>query len=149
MPMYRWVYLVLILVLSSLPVFAKDACKDRELNKGVEAVLRGDIAAAINLFMPLATWGCAEAMYNMGVLTNMMSLQTSTSEGRDLRIDAYMWFTLAAKHHPPGPQRKYSLQNRASSASMTNMTPAQIAEGERLAKAWRAGQKLPAQKPVM
>lgn len=148
MALFRWLCLAFALVATSLTSFAQQPCNRGELDKGTKAVALGDIDTAVDLFMPMAIRGCAPAMHNMGVLTAMMSnVESKNAEGRDLRIDSYMWFTLAAEHHQYEPYRQNSLENRKSFVGDLRMTTAQIAEGERLAKAWRAGQDLPKQRP--
>ncbi len=46
-----------------------------------------------------------------------------------------MWYNLAASRFPPGKDRDRALKNRDIVAK--KMTPAQIAEAEKLAREWR------------
>ena len=50
-------------------------------------------------------------------------------------VQAHMWFNLAASRHPPGKNRKKAVKSREFVAKV--MTPAQISEAEKLARAWR------------
>ena len=47
---------------------------------------------------------------------------------------AHMWFSLAASRYPPGPDRDFAAKHRDFAA--TKLTPAQIAEAQRLAREW-------------
>ena len=49
-------------------------------------------------------------------------------------VQAYMWSSLAASRHAPGFMRSFALKNRERAAA--KMTPAQIAEAQRLAREW-------------
>jgi len=141
---FRWILFLLLLGQASSPSIAKNPCNSAQLNKGVVAFQSGNLGTAVKAFAPSAMRGCAEAMHNMGVLASILSMQGRGPDNRDLAVDAYMWFTLAAHQHPQGPHRENSLSNRA----VLTLNAEQIVEGERLAKAWRAGQKLPAQRPL-
>ncbi len=46
-----------------------------------------------------------------------------------------MWFNLAVSRKPPGKERDFSVKNRDIVAG--KMTPAQIAEAQRLAREWK------------
>ncbi len=46
-----------------------------------------------------------------------------------------MWFNLAASHFALGPYRDLAVEGRDTVA--TGMTPAQIAEAQRLAREWK------------
>ncbi len=50
-------------------------------------------------------------------------------------VRAHMWFSLAASHTASTKVRHLALQDRDAVAAL--MTPAQIAEAEKLARAWR------------
>ena len=49
-------------------------------------------------------------------------------------IQAHMWFNLAASRFPPGEARDKAAKARDVLATL--MTPAQIAEAQRLAREW-------------
>jgi len=50
-------------------------------------------------------------------------------------VQAHVWFNLAVSRHPPGKDRDDSVKNRDIAAKL--MTPAQIAEAQRLAREWK------------
>ena len=50
-------------------------------------------------------------------------------------VQAHMWYNLAASRLPPGKDRDDSVKNRDIAAE--KMTPAQIAEAQRLAREWK------------
>ncbi len=50
-------------------------------------------------------------------------------------VQAHMWFNLAASRLPPGTDRAKAVKNRDHVAK--RMTPAQIAEAQRLAREWK------------
>ena len=57
--------------------------------------------------------------------------------GRGVRQDdvlAHIWFTLAASRFPPGEEHDNAAKGRDWAAA--RMTPAQIAEAEKLARQW-------------
>ncbi len=51
-------------------------------------------------------------------------------------VQAHMWLNLAASRLPPGTGRERTVKNRDILAA--KMTPAQIAEAQRLAREWMA-----------
>ncbi len=94
-------------------------------DEGVAAYKRGDHATALREFRVLAEQGDTNAQYNLG---NMYY------NGRGVTRDyvrAHMWFNLAAAGSPPGEGRDTGAKNRDIVAKL--MTPAQIAEAQRLA----------------
>ncbi|MCH7693202.1 MAG: SEL1-like repeat protein [Proteobacteria bacterium] len=102
-------------------------------DEGVVAYDRGDFATANREWRPLAKQGMAEAQYNLGVMY---------SYGRGVPQDyvqAHMWLSLAASRHPPGEDRDQSVKNRDTIAEW--MTPAQIAEAQKLAREWKEKHK--------
>ncbi len=92
---------------------------------GAAAYSRGDYATALQEFKRLAERGAASAQLMLGVMY---------SKGQGVPQDyvrAHMWFDLAGSYLPPGnPRHKY----REEVAAL--MTPAQIAEAQRLAREW-------------
>lgn len=135
-----------------------------ELGAGKKAVARGDYAAALGIWRPLAERGDADAQYNLGHLYRQgLGVSKSLSEaakwyglaaaqgvpnaqfnlalmyanGQGVRQDlvlAHMWLSLAAERFPISDLRDQALANRAAVAE--HMTPAQLDEANRLAKAW-------------
>ena len=85
---------------------------------------RHDYATALRLIRPLAEQGDANAQYNLGVFYD-----NGLGVSQD-RVRAYMWLSLAA------------MQGRESAAAFRDlvarlMTPAQIAEAQKLAREWK------------
>ena len=88
------------------------------------AIKRRDYATAVRLIRPLAEQGDANAQYNLGVLYD-----NGLGVPQD-RVRAYMWLNLAA------------MQGRESAATFRDlvarlMSPAQIAEAQKLAREWK------------
>ena len=80
-----------------------------------------------------AEQGVALAQYNLGFMY---------SKGRGVPQDyvqAHMWYNLAASRLPPGTGRDMTVKNRDKAAKY--MTPAQIAEAQRLAREWKPKKK--------
>ncbi len=50
-------------------------------------------------------------------------------------VQAHMWYNLAASRFAPGSDRDMAVKNRDIAAAL--MTPAQIAEAQRLAREWK------------
>ena len=50
-------------------------------------------------------------------------------------VQAHMWYNLAAARMPPGEERDTAVEIRDTIAK--RMTPAQVAEAQRLAREWR------------
>ena len=99
------------------------------LAEGVAAYQRGDYAAALREFRPLAEQGDAGAQTSLGIMYFI-------GEGmpRDL-TRAYMWYDPASSRFPPGAARDDAVRNRDFVAK--HMTPARIAEARRLAREWK------------
>ncbi len=95
---------------------------------GLAAHERGDYATALRLFRPLGEQGNASAQYNLGVMYAL-----GQGVPRD-NVQAYMWFDLSARYLE-GVERDCMVQIRDVIAS--DMTPAQIAEAQRLAREWK------------
>jgi TPR repeat protein len=88
------------------------------------AIKRRDYATAVRLIRPLAEQGDASAQYNLGVFYD---------NGLDVpqdRVSAYMWFSLSAAQGKEGAATFRDLIAR-------RMTPAQIAEAQKLAREWK------------
>ena len=92
---------------------------------GLAAYRRDDYATALKFWRPLAEQGDALAQSNLGVI-----YEFGLSVPQDI-VQAHMWFDLAVEH---GDER--AKINRAIAASQ--MTPAQIAEAQRMAHEWMA-----------
>jgi len=88
------------------------------LEEGVEAVVRGDYATALQLLRPLAEKGDPDAQINLG---NMYFDGNGVPQDY---VQAHKWFDLAGS-------RLY----RDTLAA--KMTPAQIAEAQKLAREWK------------
>ena len=91
--------------------------------------VRQDYAEAVKWFRKAARQGHAKAQQRLG---------TMYSVGRGIRQDyvqAHMWFNLAASRLARGSVREKTIRVREALAA--KMTPAQIAEAQRLAREWR------------
>ncbi len=103
-------------------VVAAPACTDYEAGK--EAYDRGDYATALTKFRPLAQQGDARAQYNLGVMYYRGYGVTKDD------VRAHLWLNLAAVR---GLETARTLRDRLAE----KMTPAQIAEAQRLAREWK------------
>ncbi len=115
----RWtaVLLALVVVLVAAP-----ACTD--FDPGMEAYERGDYATALKEWRPLAEQGDADAQFNLGVMYRI---------GQGVPEDfvrAHMWANLAAA-------QGNELARKARDIVAKKMTPAQLAEAQRLARKWK------------
>ena len=110
---------VFVLVLSFA---AATAAQDYEL--GFEAYKRGDYAAALREFRPLADQGHAKAQFKLGAMYLL-----SQGVPQDLVL-ARLWLDLAAGQ---GNETAYIISDDVAGF----MTPAQIAEAEKFAREWR------------
>ena len=88
------------------------------------AVKRRDYATALRLIRPLAEQGDANAQYILGVFYD-----NGLGVPQD-KIRAYMWFNLSAAQGREGAAAFRDLIAR-------RMTPAQIAEAQKLAREWK------------
>ncbi len=114
----RWAGLMLaaVVVLVAAPAWA-------DFEVGKEAYDRGDYATALTKFRPLAQQGDATAQYNLGVMY---------SRGYGVTKDdvlAHLWLNLAAVR---GLETARTLRDRLAE----KMTPAQLAEAQRLVREW-------------
>ena len=96
---------------------------------GRDAYNSGDYATALRLWRPLAEQGHARAQYNLG-----FSYENGGGVPQDY-VQAHMWYSLAASRFPPGEDRDRATQGRDTLALF--MTPAQIAEAQKLALEWK------------
>ncbi len=90
-----------------------------------------DYAEAVRWYRRAAEQGHAGAMNNLGVMYE---------HGLGVRRDpvrAHMWYNLAAAKETDPEKRALSLRNRDDVAA--RMSPSQLAEAQRLARAWRPG----------
>ncbi len=136
-----------------------------DFQAGVAAYSRGDYATAFQEFKPLAEQGDARAQFRLGFMyakgqgvsqdyaeaikwyqkaaeqgdaAAQNNLGFTYSRGQGIPQDytlAHMWYNLAASHWPPGSDRDMAVKNRDIVAA--KMTPAQIAEAQRLAREWK------------
>jgi len=91
----------------------------------------GDYATALRLLKPLAEQGLADAQFNLGVMY---------ATGRGVPQDdvrAHMWYNLAAAGFPAAEAEPRNVVVAVRDAVAAKMTPAQIAEAQRLAREWK------------
>jgi TPR repeat protein len=92
--------------------------------KALIAYAAGDFATALRLFRPLADRGDGEAQDYLGYM-----YENGWGVPQDY-VTAHMWHNLAASH---GIQNAAEKRNSLSK----KMTPAQIAEAQKLAREWK------------
>lgn len=147
------VVLVLSVVCLAMPAWA-------DFQAGMDAYNRGDFKTALREWQPLAEQGDARAQFSYGLLYEngdgvprdyskarqwyekaaaqgdakaqlYLGLQSSFGQGVPMDVvEAYMWYSLAAGNgnmHAPGYRNDLTRQ----------MTPAQIAEGQKRARVWK------------
>ncbi len=110
--------LVALVLALAAPVAAQD------FETGKEALKRGDYAAALREWRPLAEQGNAQAQHQLGYMY---------LRGRGVAQDdihAHMWWSLAA-----GGGNEALTTARSLVAG--RMTPEQVAEAEKLAREWK------------
>ncbi len=115
------VLLAVVVVLVSAP-----ACTDYEA--GEKAYKQGDYATELKKLRPLAEQGDANMQFNLGLMY---------ARGRGVPRDyaeAVRWYRQAAAQ---GDKRAPKRRDRPAK----KMTPAQVAETQRLAREWRAKSK--------
>jgi TPR repeat protein len=100
---------------------------------GRAAYDRGDYATALRLWRPLAEQGNPGAQYNLG---GMYASSRGVSQGvpHDL-VQAYKWLSLAASRAQGNDLRENAIKARDLVAAA--MTPARIAEAQKLAREWK------------
>lgn len=133
----------------------------------VAAYKRGDYATAYRLFKPIAKQGNAKTQYNLALMydygqgvpqdyaeaanwyrraaeqenaNSQYNLGVMYAKGQGVPQDyvlAHLWFNIAASQFPVSnrEKREQAVKNRDRAASL--MTPAQIAEAQRLAREWK------------
>ena len=87
-----------------------------------------DAVEAVKWYRRAAERGHVDAQYAVGKLYN-------TTEGIRDYVQAHLWLDLAVSHMPASDQRKRVAAARDKLARL--MTPAQIEEARRLARAWK------------
>jgi TPR repeat protein len=151
-------------LLVALLIFAAAPAIAGPLEDGNAAYDRGDHEAALRLWRPLTAQGDADAQYNLGFMYELgiggpqdyamavswycraaeqdharpqCNLGVMYTYGHGVPQDyvlAHMWFNLAASRIDPS-DRDRAVENRDIVASA--MTPAQIAEAQKLAREWK------------
>ncbi len=109
--------LAVVVVFMAAPAWA-------DFRAGAEAYERFDYATALKEWRSLAEQGDAAAQYNLGVMYR---------EGQGVPQDdvqAHMWFNLSAAH---GMESARTLRDKLAE----KMTPAQLADAQRLALEWK------------
>jgi TPR repeat protein len=100
------------------------------LEDGQAAYQKGDYATALQIFRPLAEQGNAQAQRMLGA-----AFASGQGVPQDY-VSAHMWLNLAAASRATDPAaRDQAAKERDMLAA--KMTPAQIAEAQRLASKWR------------
>ena len=87
-----------------------------------------DYAEAVKWYRKAAAQGDAPAQNNLGFM-----YYNGLGVPQDY-VQAHMWYNLAASRFPPGTDRATAVENRDNVSA--KMTPAQIAEAQRLAREW-------------
>jgi len=95
-----------------------------DFSAGVKAYNLGDYVTALRIFRQLAEQGDADAQYNLGA---MYSKGLGVTQDY---IQAHMWYNLAAAQ---GQKDTGDLRDSLAK----KMTPAQIAEAQKLAREWK------------
>ena len=128
---------------------------------------RGDFATATRLWRPLAEQGLAAAQFNLalmydkgrgvpqdyvqvvkwyrlaadqGLAAAQSNLGTRYDEGRGVPQDyvqAHKWFNLAASQYPASEKERRDIAVKNRDIVAAKMTPAQIAEAQKLAREWK------------
>ena len=136
-----------------------------DFSDGIAAYDRGDYAAALKEWRPLAEQGNAGAQYNLGQMyiygrgvpedyaeaakwyrkaaeqghaNAQYNLGVMYDNGQGVPQDyvqAHMWYNLSAAGSPPSEDRDSAAENRDIVAEL--MTREQIAEAQRLARDWK------------
>ena len=93
-----------------------------------------DYAEALKWYRKAADQGAADAQFNLGIM-----YEKAEGVPQDY-VQAHKWYNLAATYSPDpseGEGRAAALRNRDRVAA--KMTPAQIAEAQKLAREWKPG----------
>jgi TPR repeat protein len=122
---FKHVAAAIILVLGFAASAAAGPLEDADA-----ALKRRDYATAVRLNRPLAEQGNANAQYNLGTFYD-----NGLGVPQD-KVRAYMWFSLSAAQGREGAAALRDLIAR-------RMTPAQIAEAQKLAREWKSNTQSP------
>ena len=95
-----------------------------------QGVPKDDVEAA-KRWRKAAEEGFARAQYNLGFMYD-----TGQGVPKDY-IQAYMWFSIAASRFHESERENRELAVKSRNLVASKMTPAQIAEAQRLAKEWK------------
>lgn len=96
---------------------------DADFEDGLDAYKRGNYAAALSTWQPLAEQGDARAQGHLGAM-----YYEGSGVPRDY-VQAHMWFNLAAA-------QGHRVARKGMEESVKRMPPAQLAEAQRLAREW-------------
>ena len=121
----KHVFAAIVLVLGFAAPAAAGPLEDADA-----AIRRRDYATAVRLNRPLAEQGNANAQYNLGTFYD-----NGLGVPQD-KVRAYMWFSLSAAQGREGAAALRDLIAR-------RMTPAQIAEAQKLAREWKSNTQSP------
>ncbi len=113
----RFFVLVFSVLVLAVPVVA------REFTKGFEAYQRGDFAAALQEWRPLAEQGNTSAQGIIGYMYH-----NGQGPPKDY-VQAHMWYSIAARKGD-----RHAAGNRDSIA--TEMTRGDVSRAQRLAREW-------------
>jgi hypothetical protein len=90
-----------------------------------------NFAEAVKWYRKAAEQGNAEAQYNLG-----MMYFAGLGVPKDYAL-AHMWFHLATSRYPASEKAKRGRAEVSRDIAASKMTPAQIAEAQRLAREWK------------
>jgi TPR repeat protein len=163
--MYRYPTFVLLTLLISISMAV--TAYAGQFADADAAYGRGDYATTYRLLKPLAEQGNAKAQYNLGIMYEkgqgvpkddteaakrwqkaaelgyaraQYNLGFMYEKGQGVPQDyvlSHMWFNLAASRFHPSEGRERELAVKSRNLVAAKMTPAQIAEAERLAREWK------------
>src|SRR3990172_4004093 len=88
-------------------------------------------AEAVKWYRKAAEQGFAEAQYNLGKMYH-----TGQGVPKDYVL-AHMWFNLATSRYPASEKEKREWAEIFRDIAASRMTPAQIAEAQRMAREWK------------
>lgn len=141
--------------------------RTKDFDQAVRAYERGDYPTALRLLRPLAKEGSADAQNNLGLMyatgrgvqqdyteavkwyrmaankgvasaqNNLAIMYTGGQGVPQDYVQAYMWFTIAASTFPVSEAEERSKVAKNLDAVAADMTPAQIAEAQKLAREWK------------
>ena len=161
----------LLKTLLVLFVWAAGPAVAEPLNDGLDAAQKGDYATALRLWRPLANWGDAIAQNNLGVMyakglgvpqdyvqavewyrkaadqgvaLALFNLGALYDMGEGVPKDyvlAHMWYDLAASRFDMSQKEDRDRAIKHREDVVAKMTPAQIAEAQKLAREWMPKQK--------